>query len=214
MIESDGSQHTRNQVEDARHQRAFDLYLSMRPRRSYRRVAQQMGISVSTVKLWSKQHHWRQRCIQREVEESRKLADSIEARSERESDRNIKIVNMAILKIAKAIAEGRVKASMGDLDRMVRLEERLTGIHGISPRMLARAASYLEGLQTLPMTHVKATLREMALDLGVIRHEELAEEPVERISPADSVAAPQKGQNLAPEGSERDSAETEPAGGP
>lgn len=152
-----------------RQQQAFELYLSMRPRRSYRRVADQMGVSVSTVKAWSKQNHWRQRIMEREVDESRKLADQVENDADAKSARSLKVVNMAILKIAKAIAEGRVKASMGDLDRMVRLEERLTGVHGVNPRMLARAATYLQDLQTRPMDDIRKDIRQWAIDLDVLR---------------------------------------------
>jgi hypothetical protein len=39
--------------------------------------------------------------------------------------RNRKIVEMGLIKVAQAIAEGKVKPTMTDLDRLIRLEEFL-----------------------------------------------------------------------------------------
>jgi 3-methyladenine DNA glycosylase AlkD len=39
--------------------------------------------------------------------------------------RNRKLVKMGLIRVAKAIAEGRMKVTMADLDRLVRLEEFL-----------------------------------------------------------------------------------------
>ena len=39
--------------------------------------------------------------------------------------RNRKLVDMGLLQVAKAMAEGKVKVTMADLDRLVRLEEYL-----------------------------------------------------------------------------------------
>ncbi len=38
---------------------------------------------------------------------------------------NLKIIEMGLLQVAKAIAEGKVKPSVSDLDRLIRLEEFL-----------------------------------------------------------------------------------------
>ncbi|MFH1220087.1 MAG: hypothetical protein V1694_06495 [Candidatus Eisenbacteria bacterium] len=39
--------------------------------------------------------------------------------------RNLKIIEMGLLQVAKAIADGKVKPSVSDLDRLIRLEEFL-----------------------------------------------------------------------------------------
>ncbi len=158
-----------NSSPDPRHQQAFEIYWSLGQKRSYARVAKRVGVSTSTIKLWSKQQRWRQRILEREVQQSRQLADTVQSGPDPESDRNLKIVRVAILRIAKAIAEGRVRSTMGDLDRMVRLEERLTGVHGISPKLLAKAAAYLQDLERMPMERLMADVRRSALELGVIR---------------------------------------------
>ena len=117
-----------NNIEDARHLQAFELYASLGQRRSYRRVAGQMGVSVSTIKLWSKQQGWRERIVEREVQAARQLSDSVQGGPDSDNVRNLKIVRVALMKVAKAIAAGSVRIQMGDLDRLVKLEERLTGV--------------------------------------------------------------------------------------
>lgn len=157
-----------------RHERAFELYASM-AKRSYGRVAQELGVSTSSVKAWSREHLWRKRLTEREVEHARQIADRVESGPDPDNVRNLKIVRVAILKIARAIAEGRVKATMGDLDRMVKLEERLLGIHGFDPVTLGRAAAHLIDVERMSIGQLKAELRKVALDFGVIKPEELAE---------------------------------------
>lgn len=105
-----------------RHQDAFDFYRSLGPRRSYRKVAEQFDVSVSAVKLWAKKHNWQDRIREHDANEARHKADRILQSADDEIDRNLKIVRVALMKVAKAIAEGRVKIQMGDLDRLVRLE--------------------------------------------------------------------------------------------
>ncbi|MFH1220080.1 MAG: hypothetical protein V1694_06460 [Candidatus Eisenbacteria bacterium] len=39
--------------------------------------------------------------------------------------RNLKIIEMGLLQVAKAIADGKVKPTVSDLDRLIRLEEFL-----------------------------------------------------------------------------------------
>lgn len=158
---------------DPRHQQAFEIYWSLGQKRSYGRVARRIGVSASTIKLWSRQQRWQQRILEREVQQSRQLANRVASGPNPDSDRNLKIVRVAILKIAKAIAEGRVRSTMGDLDRMVRLEERLTGIHGINPKTLAEAAVLLEDVQHMTVDQLKAELARIAVDMGVVRKKDL-----------------------------------------
>lgn len=166
------SDHSRNN-EDPRHQQAFELYLSQGPKRSYRRVAQQMGLSTSTIKLWSRTQGWRDRIVECEVRKARQLADSTQMGPDPENVRNLKIVHAALMRIAKAIAEGRVPVRMGDLERMVRLEEHLTGTHGLSPQQLARYIEMIKEVESIPPEQMKDEVRRIALDWGVIRREEL-----------------------------------------
>ena len=40
-------------------------------------------------------------------------------------ERNLQIVHMALVQLAKAVADGQVRMSLGDLDKLVRLESFL-----------------------------------------------------------------------------------------
>jgi hypothetical protein len=155
-----------------RQQQAFELYWSLGRKRTYRRVAAQLGVSVSTIKSWSRQNNWKQQIAERAVQEARQLADSAETGPDPDNVRNLKITRVALMKVAKAIAEGRVRIQMGDLDRLVKLEERLTGTHGISPKELAQYIDMIQEVKRIRPDQLKDEIRKLALDFGVIRKEE------------------------------------------
>ena len=109
-----------------RHEQALLLYQSSGPKRTFKTVAQQLGVSERTVRSWAKQHDWRGQVAEREMAEARRLADQAVTASATQQDRNLKLVRGALMKVAKGIAEGRVRIQMGDLDRLIRLEGDLT----------------------------------------------------------------------------------------
>ena len=109
-------------TERERHRQAFELYRSLGTRRSYRKVAEQFDVSTSAVKLWATKYGWQDRIREHDAEHQRQTADRLLQSGTDEIDRNLKIVRVALMKVAKAIAEGQVKIQMGDLDRLVRLE--------------------------------------------------------------------------------------------
>jgi len=118
------------------HQRkAFEVYLSLGEKRTYRSVATQLGVSASTVKLWSRSFRWTERIAERDAQVARELADRSLQSAVDETERNLKIVRVALMKLAKGIADGKVKMQLGDLDRLIRLETFLRdGTDGKSPR--------------------------------------------------------------------------------
>ena len=105
--------------------RAFELYHAAGTKRSYAQVAQQMDVALSTVKVWAQSFGWSQRLREREAAAARKLADQALRPGQDEGDRNLRIVRAALVRLAKGIAEGKVRMQMGDLDRLIRLEEHL-----------------------------------------------------------------------------------------
>ena len=111
--------------EQEHQQKAFEFYYGLGEGRSYTLVSQEFGVSLATVKMWGKAFRWRERCGERDAQAARALADrSLEENMEGLA-RNRKIVKMGLLQVAKAVAEGKVKVTMADLDRLVRLEEYL-----------------------------------------------------------------------------------------
>jgi transposase len=113
-------------VKEQEHQKkAFEFYYGLGEGRSYKLVAEEFGVSVPTVKIWGKAFGWRDRCRERDAQAVRTMADRSLEENVESLARNRKIVKMGLIQVAKAVAEGRVKVTMADLDRLVRLEEYL-----------------------------------------------------------------------------------------
>ena len=88
-------------------------------------MADEYGISLGSVKAWGRNFSWKRQVGERDGEVARALADqNLKAGVERVA-RNRKIVEMGLVRVAQAIAEGKVKVSVADLDRLIRLEEFL-----------------------------------------------------------------------------------------
>lgn len=111
--------------EQEHHKKVFEFYYGLGEGRSYKVVAREFGVALGTVRVWGRTFSWKQRCRQRDAEVARAMADrSLEENMEGLA-RNRKIVKMGLVQVAKAVAEGTVKVTMSDLDRLVRLEEYL-----------------------------------------------------------------------------------------
>ena len=108
--------------EQEHHKKAFEYYYTLGESRSLPKVAARLGVSLASVKLWSRSFDWHQRLNDRDAEvaramASRALSDEVENRA-----RNKQLVKMALLQLAKAIAEGKIKMTLADLDKLIRLE--------------------------------------------------------------------------------------------
>ena len=112
---------------DDRHLQAFELYAASTSQRSYRHVADQLGVSERTVRHWAKQGKWRGRLREREVLAARQAADESVHRGQEETQRHLKIVRVALMFLTRSIAAGNLK-QLGELSGLIRLEEHLMGI--------------------------------------------------------------------------------------
>jgi len=113
------------QSEQDHHVKAFEQYYALGEKRSYKRLAQELGVSRSTIKLWSRSFGWRQRVHERDAVVARKVADQAIQTHVDGQNQNRKIVQMALVRLAKAIAKGEIKMNLGDLERMIRLQETI-----------------------------------------------------------------------------------------
>ena len=111
--------------EQPHHERAFEYYYSLGEKRSYERVAKEFNVSPSTVKLWGKSLRWKERLKERDLQVAREVAGRTLADEVSHRERNLQIVHMALVQLAKAVADGQVKMALGDLDRLIRLESFL-----------------------------------------------------------------------------------------
>ena len=111
--------------EQPHHERAFEHYYALGEKRAYSKVAKKFGVAPSTVKLWGKSFGWKRRVRERELQVAREMAGRTLKDEVNHRERNLQIVHMALVQLAKAVADGRVKMNLGDLDRLIRLESFL-----------------------------------------------------------------------------------------
>ena len=109
------------------HQEAFEVYVSLGASRTYRQVAEKLGVSLPTVKRWAKVHAWISKIDEREAQIARQMADQTLHSSLDEMSRNRKLVTLALNRLAKAILNGQVKYQLADVDRLIRLQAFLDG---------------------------------------------------------------------------------------
>lgn len=112
--------------EQAHHVRAFENYYGLGEQRSYERVATELSVSPSTVKLWARSFRWRDRLRERDLDVAREIAGRTMTEEVSRRERSLQIVHLAMVQLAKAIAEGEVKMTLADLDKLIRLEAFLS----------------------------------------------------------------------------------------
>jgi len=110
-----------------RHEQALLLYQSLGPKRTYKEVAAQLGVSERTVRSWASQGEWRQRLGAREAQAARQAADQVLGSTVAHAARKRKMVELALMKVIKAINADKVRIQVGDLDRLLRLQAFLDG---------------------------------------------------------------------------------------
>ena len=111
--------------EQEHHKKAFEFYYGLGESRNYKQVADKYGVSLGSVKAWGRNFDWKRRVGERDGEVARALADQNLKDGVERVARNRKLVEMGLVRVAQAIAEGKVKVSVADLDRLIRLEEFL-----------------------------------------------------------------------------------------
>jgi len=122
-----GKKESRKLAKEQPHQKkAFERYYELGEKRSYEKVADELGVAVSTVKLWGKSFNWTERVQDRDLQVTREVADRTVDDLASRRTRGLKIVQFALAQLTKAIAEGRVAMRMSDLERLIHLEEYLS----------------------------------------------------------------------------------------
>ena len=111
--------------EQLHHERAFEYYYALGEKRSYDKVTAEFSVSLSTVKLWGKSFNWKRRIKDRDIQIAREMASRTLSDEVNHRERNLQIVQMSLVRIAKAIVDGDVKMSLSDLDKLIRLESFL-----------------------------------------------------------------------------------------
>ena len=113
-------------AERVHHERAFEYYFVLGEQRSYRKVAREFEVSESTVKLWGRSFGWKERVRDRDLDIAREVARRTLSEEVSHRERSLQIVQMALVQLARAIVDGNVKMTLGDLDKLIRLEAFLS----------------------------------------------------------------------------------------
>lgn len=107
---------------------AFVFFASLpSEKRSYAVVAERFQVNLTTVKRWGTKGNWRRRLQERELRIARRAADQLETVEVSARARQLKMLELALVKLVNGIAEGAVRGSYGDLERLLRLEGFLKG---------------------------------------------------------------------------------------
>jgi transposase len=113
------------QTEKEHHKQAFEVYYALGLKRTYQAVADKFGVSTSTIKNWSRSFGWRKRIADRDATMTRQTIDQVCRQGVEENERYLRIVQTALMRSVRDIAEGKVKVRMQDLEKLILFDERL-----------------------------------------------------------------------------------------
>lgn len=106
---------------------AFDLYYGMGAKRSLEAVAKTCGKSTRTISEWSRKFHWKDRCVQREIEESNVQGNVANAVIDAKAEYR-QIIRALVATFVKDYKAGKIKIkNVQDLERIVKLDLMLLG---------------------------------------------------------------------------------------
>ncbi|MBE9486988.1 MAG: hypothetical protein IMY82_07445, partial [Chloroflexi bacterium] len=152
-------------LETPRHQKAFEIFVGLGDGRNYRQVAQQVGVSLGTIKRWAKAHNWQAKVQERDARTARQIADRALENPLEDINRKRKLIRAALIRLGQAIAQGKIRLQLADLDRLIRLDGTLSGYPDGRTSAAGMGASSLEQfIAYIDMTpiHIKEEFIEQA----------------------------------------------------
>lgn len=109
------------------HKEAFDLYYSMGAKRSIEAVANTIGKSSRTVGEWSRKYKWKDRIVQREIEESTAQGSTANSVIDAKAEYR-KIIRALVATFVKDYKDGKIRIkNIQDFERVVKLDLMLLG---------------------------------------------------------------------------------------
>lgn len=142
-------------IETLRHQEAFEYYYSLGAARALPQVSQKSGVSLITVKRWSKAFNWQERIQERDNKNALALAKKNDSQLIRDKVKDLKLVEAAKAVWAQwlkgnievecpkchcehSIAITKLKPQFRDVDTLIRLSEFLSGEADSRPEQIIR----------------------------------------------------------------------------
>jgi hypothetical protein len=114
-----------NKIEKERHKQAFKYYCSLGLKRSYRRVADKMKVSVSTIKNWSRDFRWKQRVEEWDAKNTKIITEIVDRDFGNGLERELKLLSLILARGAKDLAEGRSKSTPNNMLKAIETVIRL-----------------------------------------------------------------------------------------
>jgi len=116
--------------ETLRHTEAFEYYYSLGSTRNLPMVAQNCGVSITSVKKWSKNFNWQERVTQRDIEIGKKIQENTNNEIIKEKANYRKLIRNVIARFVKRMQENPEASfieGIADLDRLIKLDLLLMG---------------------------------------------------------------------------------------
>lgn len=106
---------------------AFDLYYSMGAKRSLEAVASACNKSTRTIGEWSRQFKWKDRIVQKEIEETAEKGSTANAVIDAKAEYR-QIIRALVATFVKDYKQGKIKIkNIQDFERLVKLDLLLLG---------------------------------------------------------------------------------------
>jgi hypothetical protein len=119
------SENKYNKIQKERHKQAFKHYCRLGPKRSYRRVAEEMKVSVSTIKNWSRYFDWPRLVEEWDAKYTKKIAERVDEEFADGLERELKLLSLILASGAKDLAEGRSKSTPSNMLKAIETVIRL-----------------------------------------------------------------------------------------
>ena len=180
------AERTRIQTEKEHNTQAFEAYYALGPKRSHSAVAKKLGVSVSTIKNWSRSFRWRERIAERDTQVAREVASRTINDSVSRQKRSLQIVQMSIVQLAKAISQGKVKMTLADLDKLIRLEAFLSDLPD------TRTEVVFSDLKNKSTEELRTMMRE---ELEMLKELDIQEQEIGTVEPGGKLLSGGDGQS-------------------
>lgn len=118
----------RYRQENELQKQAFEMYYGLGLKRTYAAVAKAFEKSISTIKNWSRAFGWRQRIEQRNAARTQLLGESAHDDVVEQTERWLKLVEVAEAWTMKYLAEGRTKPTVKELVSLIEARLALDGM--------------------------------------------------------------------------------------
>lgn len=116
-------------AETDRQIKAYNTYRDLGKDRSYRKVADITGYSLTAINRWSHQYHWKERIEQRDQEIHKELWDATEAGIVEDMKQYRKIIKSSIGNYVNRLKDGYIKIDKPkDLIKLIELDLKMAEI--------------------------------------------------------------------------------------